>query len=855
MLKTAPWCLCGWLLGTVLQLQQASLWPLDVIGAVGGSSLFMGLLAWVLRRKSAQIFKCFLGALVAFGLALSGINARCLWQAQQRLDPLLEGKEILLVGVIASLPQQTETSVRFRFQVQSAFDVNHASSVGVPEWIELAWFDRESADLMKSSHWSDLKAGDTWQLSVRLKAPHGTLNPGGFDEALWRWEQGVMATGSVSTGKRSEAPQKIKSSWLYPIEQARQYVRSDIERKLLNGSAQNRSMAGVISALVVGDQAAIQASDWDLFRATGVAHLMSISGLHITLFAWVMAALIRGLWRVSALLGSRLCLSWPAPHVALWAGTLLATLYALFSGWGLPSQRTVIMLWVVCMLRLIGARWPPFWGLGLALWVVVAFDPWAMLQPGFWLSFVAVGILMVNEPLQHAERTKLVNDDPEMVRENHFLSICIKMLAKTMTLHRDLLREQWVVTVALTPLAVLFFWQVSWVGFLANLVAIPWVTCLVTPLAIVGVLVPPLWVVASWALQPMMALLTILASLPGSVWLFPTPPLGLAVMAILGGLLYLQPWPWTLRCWGVLFILPIFMWQVPRPEPGHFDLWFADVGQGNAVLLRTTHHALLYDAGPLYTETADAGQRVLVPLMNRLGVNLDRVVLSHRDADHTGGAAAVLRSNPGADLWSSLEEGHPLSNLRPVNACMAGQKWEWDGVQFELLHPLFSDYPKLVGPNALSCVLRVEASQVAAIKLGPDRHLASALLVGDIEAPQELAMLERNALQAVGVLLVPHHGSQTSSTNGFIQALRPQWAVVQAGYRNRYGHPAPSVVQRYESQGVSLSISSECGAAYWQSSNPLQLDCERELHRRYWHPPRKTEPHRPESSIAQERRK
>jgi len=296
------------------------------------------------------------------------------------------------------------------------------------------------------------------------------------------------------------------------------------------------------------------------------------------------------------------------------------------------------------------------------------------------------------------------------------------------------------------------------------------------------------------------------------------------------------------------------MWQVPRPAPGHFDLWFADVGQGNAVLLRTTHHALLYDAGPLYTETADAGQRVLVPLMNRLGVKLDRVVLSHRDADHTGGAAAVLRANPSADVWSSLEEGHPLSNLRPVNACMAGQKWEWDGVQFELLHPLFSDYPKLVGTNALSCVLRVEASQVASLKLGSDRHLASALLVGDIEAPQELAMLERNALQAVGVLLVPHHGSQTSSTIGFIQALRPQWAVVQAGYRNRYGHPAPSVVQRYESQGVPLSISSECGAAYWQSSNPLQLDCERALHRRYWHPPRKTEPQGPESSIAQERR-
>jgi len=841
MLKTAPWCLSGWLLGTALQLQQASLWPLAVIWAVGSSSLLLGWLAWVLRHKTSQISKCLLGAMIAFGLALSGINARCLWQSQQRLDSSLEGKEILLVGVIASLPQQTESSVRFRFHVQSAFDVSQASIAIVPEWIDLAWYDRESADLMKGSHWADLQAGDTWKFSVRLKSPHGTLNPGGFDEALWRWEQGVMATGSVSVGKRAEAPQKIKSSWLYPIAQARQYVRSSIEGKLLSGDAQSRSMAGVIAALVMGDQAAIQATDWDLFRATGVAHLMSISGLHITLFAWVMAAATRGLWRASALSGSRLCLNWPAPHVALLAGSLMATLYALFSGWGLPSQRTVIMLWVVCLLRLMGAQWPPFWSLGLALGVVVAFDPWAMLQPGFWLSFVAVGVLMVNEPLQHKESTNLEDDCSEMVRKIDFVSICLKMVTKAWASLRGLLREQWVVTLALTPLAILFFGQVSWVGFLANLVAIPWVTWLVTPLAILGVFVPPLWVLASWALQPLMALLSLLASWPGSVWLLPAPPLGLAIVAILGGLLLLQQWPWALRCWGILFILPIFIWQVPRPELGHFDLWFADVGQGNAVLIRTTHHALLYDAGPVYTETSDAGQRVLVPLLNRLGVKLDRVMLSHRDADHTGGAASVLRAHPHADLWSSLEDGHPLSNLRPVRACMAGQKWEWDGVQFELLHPLFSDYPQMAGANALSCVLRVDASQVNSSEIAHDRRMASALLVGDIEAPQELALLQREALQAVGVLLVPHHGSQTSSTNGFIQALSPHWAVVQAGYRNRYGHPAPSVLHRYESLGVPVSISSECGAAHWQSSKPQHLGCERVLRRRYWHPPRKAE--------------
>ena len=843
MLKTAPWCLGGWLVGTAWQLQQASLWSLDVILAACGLSLLLGLIAWVLHTlithdsKFSEVAKWPIIALVFFGLALSCVNARALWQAQHRLNPVLEGQEILLLGVIASLPQQTDISVRFRFQVQSASKLNQASSVVVPEWIDLVWYDRESAEMMKGNLWADLKAGDTWQFSARLKAPHGTLNPGGFDEALWRWEQGVMATGAVTTSKRAAVPQKIKSSWLYPIAQARQYVRSEIERKLLQGDAQSRSLAGVIAALVMGDQAAIQAADWDLFRATGVAHLMSISGLHITLFAWVMAAAIRSMWRASALGGSRLCLRWPAPHVALLAGTLMATLYALFSGWGLPSQRTVIMLWVVCLLRLVGTRWPIFWSLGLALWVVVALDPWAMLQPGFWLSFVAVGVLMLNEPVQSADRTQLEDGGAGMLT---------KMVGQAFRTLRNLLREQWVITLALTPLAVLFFGQLSWVGLLANLVAIPWVTWLVTPLALLGVLAPPLWLVASWALQPLMTLLTWMASLPGSVWFLPTPPLVLAILAMGGGLLLLQQWPWALRSWGLLFILPIFLWQVPKPPPGQFDLWFADVGQGNAVLIRTTHHALLYDAGPLYSETSDAGQRIVVPLLHRLGVKLDRVMLSHRDADHTGGAPAVLRAHPQADLWSSLEHGHPLSTLRPVKVCMAGQKWEWDGVQFELLHPLASDYAKLAGSNALSCVLRVDASQQASSKKSHESQKASALLVGDIEAAQELAMLQRLALQPVGVLLVPHHGSQTSSTNGFIEALKPHWAVVQAGYLNRYGHPSPRVVQRYQTQDVPLSISSECGAAYWQSTQPHELICEREIRRRYWHTPKGTVSRSPE---------
>jgi competence protein ComEC len=254
-------------------------------------------------------------------------------------------------------------------------------------------------------------------------------------------------------------------------------------------------------------------------------------------------------------------------------------------------------------------------------------------------------------------------------------------------------------------------------------------------------------------------------------------------------------------------------------------MWFADVGQGNAVIVRTVNHALLYDTGPKYSENSDAGQRVLVPFMSRMGIRLDRLILSHRDSDHTGGAAAVLANQKNAQVWASLEDGNPISNLRTVNVCLAGQKWTWDGVQFEFLHPSQSDLMVKSSANAISCVLRIDAGQAK----------ASALLVGDIEAPQEFALLQRATLKPVDVLLVPHHGSQTSSTASFITKLKPEWAVVQAGYRNRYGHPAPKVIERYESMGVRLVSSPDCGAAYWQSIQPQKLECERVLRKRYWH--------------------
>ena len=843
MWRWMPGWVGAWLLGTRLQLQQEIVWPVAWTLTGSASALVVLAGAYWLERCQAHLFQKFmpwathrlavLGAIALLACAL--VNARCALQMQEALNPRLEGQDLHALVEVASLPRMGEKGVLFRGRVLRASLASSGDAVKVPTFIEFNWSDWEAPSSMDLPLWQSLQAGDQWQFQVRLKLPHGSLNPGGFDEELRLWELGIMATGSVHAGKGQRPPNKLSSSWRYPVDRWRQQVRAQIHSTLQASELGAKSSAGVIAALVMGDQAEIASSDWQIFRATGVAHLMSISGLHITMLAWLASVLLAWGWRSSARRGSVLCLRLPAPLAASVGGLLVALSYAVFCGWGLPAQRTILMLFVLSVLRWQGVRWPWYGSWALALWVVSVWDPWALLQASFWLSFVAVGALILADPGAASRRTNLEGWDAKLVQPGPFAEFRLMLGIRLFTYFKSLVREQWVVTVALAPLSILFFGQLSVSGMLANLMAIPWVTLCVTPLALAGWVWHPLWHVAAGAFEPLMWGLTWLSQWPSGVWHFAQAPMGLTLLAILGALICFQQWPWALRCWGVLWLLPIGLWQVPKPVWGQFDLWALDIGQGNAVLLRTAHHALLYDTGPTWGADADAGQRVLVPFMSRMGVDLDRLMLSHRDSDHTGGASAVLANHPHADLWTSLEAGHPLSQLRDVNRCYAGQKWTWDGVRFEVLHPALADYALNKTSNGLSCVLRIDASQGDLSQNGHDARTASALLVGDIEAPQEQALLQAHALQAVDFLLVPHHGSLTSSGFDFVQQLMPKWAVVQAGYRNRYGHPSPQVVARYAQLGVPLAMSPVCGAAHWQSQTPQALDCERNLKRRYWH--------------------
>ena len=792
--------LLGILAGSACQMVQAVLWGwpwyagLLVLGAAVGIT--------AARRPGGGAARwCTVAlalAMVAFGLT----GSRALVFQARGLDPALEGRDIRVTGVVTAMPQWSDAGTRFRLAVESA--LLDGRPVRLPPEVSLAWYTgnvgpaADGALLELQRQPVALRAGERWQMTVRLKAPHGNSNPHGFDYELWLWEQGLQATGYVRSGAADPSAVRLEQTTRHPVESARQTVRDRIF-----GQMGERREAGLIAALVVGDQNAIDRADWDVFRATGVAHLMSISGLHVTMFAWLAAALVGALWRRSAWL----CLRVPAPHAAVLGGMLLALGYAVFSGWGIPSQRTVWMLATVGLLRLSARQWPwpMVWLLVCA--VVVAVDPWALTQAGFWLSFVAVGVLFASGPAAP------VPPSPGLL---------VRL--------RGLVREQGVITVALAPLTLLLFGQVSLVGLLANLLAIPWVTLVVTPLAMLGVLAPPAWLAAGVCLAWLGTGLQWLAQWPWATVSVAQAPLWAGVAGVVGGLLLVLKGPWYVRLAGLPLLLPVLLWQVPRPPPGEFSLIAADIGQGNAVLVQTARHALLYDAGPRFSRESDAGHRVLVPLLRALDVRLDTVVVSHRDNDHVGGALAVLAMQTSAQLLSSVEQDHALQSVRPVQRCQAGQGWHWDGVDFAVLHPSPGDYATPSRPNALSCVLRITSRPG-----GAGQPARVVVLAGDIERAQEARLVADGTALKADLLLVPHHGSKTSSSAEFLDAVAPRFALVQSGYRNRFGHPAEAPLARYRERSVVVLDSPRCGAATWRSDLPTVVQCQRAEGLRYWH--------------------
>ncbi len=726
----------------------------------------------LLRRRHWLLLACCVAVLAFTQAAL-----RAELRMRPELHPAWEGRDLVLSGRVDSLPiavtgQGGVPGWRFEFEVEAVGATGAALPPEVPRRLMLLAYDAAQP----------ITAGERWRFTARLKRAHGLANPGGFDAELWLFEQGLRASGVVRTAERLQA-----APW-WSLDAARQRLRTAIRDHVADPG-----MAGVLAALSLGDQNAIAHSDWTLFRDTGVSHLLSVSGSHVVLLGWLAAALVAPLWRRS----HWLCLRVPAPTAARWVGVIVALAYALFSGWGVPAQRTVVMLAAVASLRSIGLRWP--WPLVLlaAAVVVTAVDPWALMQPGFWLSFGAVGLLMAAGG-EHAEAWKA------------------RLKAA--------LRTQLIATVGLAPLSLICFSQLSIVGLLANLVAIPLISFVITPLALLGGLVTPLWALAALLMQGLMAWLRLLMAWPAAVWWLPAAPLWAQGLALVGAVLIVLRLPWRLRAAGLLMTLPLLWPVVPQPAAGEFELLAPDIGQGNAVVVHTAGHVLVFDAGPTYAPGSDAGERVLLPVLRSLGMRrLDVLMLSHRDGDHVGGAAALMQALSVGELRSSLEPGHPLLNAGPpTQRCEAGQSWTWDGVRFDVLHPTAAHYGGGFRSNDLSCVLRITAASGR-----------RALLAGDLEAEQERQLVKREPELHSEVLLVPHHGSKTSSSAELLAAVQPSTGLVQAGYRSRFGHPAPPVLARYQAAGVAIVASPSCGAWRWQSMDGAS-SCERELSRRYW---------------------
>lgn len=771
--------------------------------------LFLGI-AWRYRRlnlRPAVRHLCI--SLASAGLGFIWASLIAASHLSEELPQDLEGQDITLIGTIDSLPHQSQDGVRFNFLIEKSLPDNALIS-RLPSRVALSWY-RVSGELSASLP-VDVRAGERWQLTVRMKRPHGNANPmTGFDYEVWLLEQGLRATGVVRPADRYANTRLAPFVWSIGnlIERSRDFLRTRIHAAL-----PDQRYAGVVVALVVGDQREVGQSDWKIFNRTGIGHLVSISGLHITMVAGLFASLMFYLWRHSFFSDAQLPLRIPAQKVAALSGGLMALLYVALAGFGVPAQRTLYMLTAVALAMWCGRLSSLSQVLCFALVTVVLFDPWAVLWPGFWLSFGAVALLLyVGSEREYR---------PNSANWCDSLSRAWRSASTT----------QYAISVGLIPLTVLLFSQVSLISPVANAIAIPLVSFVVTPLSLLGSVLPDplsMWLLrlAHGCVALLAQFLEYLSSQRFAVWSVAAPSPPIFLVAMLGACWLLAPRGWPLRFFGLLCFLPLVLNTATRPTSGEMKVTAFDVGQGMALLVETAGHRLLYDTGPYYSPESDGGSRVLLPYFFASGISqLDTVIVSHNDNDHSGGALSLPGAIEVTELISSLKPESPIIQRYPDHRrCQAGQTWNWDGVHFEMLHPSAAAYDSVKWkPNAYSCTL----------KISTDKY--SILLPGDIEAVQEKELLNTvpDKLHAT-VLLAPHHGSGTSSTSDFLSAVHPEFALFQVGYRNRYHHPKTEVFERYADFGVKRLRTDEAGAITLQFGSTLIISEYRTEHARYWY--------------------
>lgn len=704
------------------------------------------------------------------------------WRAdlalQARLPHSLEKQDVLVTGTVTELPQAQDGATRFEF------DVAHAEFAGraVPMHgrVRLSWYaSRQHAP-------PEITPCSTWRLRARMKRPHGMVNPGGMDFERSALQKGIIATGYV----REDA-----ANTLLDRGACVDGVRARVGRAIAGALPGDAHAARLLRALSVGDERALDEHDWQVVRATGISHLIAISGFHVGLAAVFGAWLVRLAWWLFPSLGLRLARPLAEAAVAFPA----ALAYGALAGFGLPTTRTLLMIAVLAGWRLLrrGAGFGE--GFGLALAAILLVDPLSVLSAGFWLSFAGVALLAWTLARDSGWRGRL----------------------------KEIGLAPLLMTLALLPLTVWFFGQASLVAPLANLLAVPFVSFVIVPIDLAACALLFAWPWAGGVLLHACAhlvdglwwVLVRLAAWPAAMQYLPAASLLAFVLACGGAVWLLAPRGVPARALGALLLLPLCWPRNTLPADRAFRATVIDVGQGLSVLVRTRHHALLVDAGARYPSGFDLGEAAVVPTLHALGVtHLDRMLISHGDNDHSGGAVAVLAAYPGTPVGG----GEPARGPVPMRQCDAGQHWSWDGVAFRMLRP---PAPVTIHGNDAGCVLLVSA--------GGGRLLLPADTSSKVEPDIARAVPPGPPL----VLIVPHHGSKTSSSRGYLEALHPQLAIASSGYLNGYHHPAPEVVARYRALGIPLLDTPDTGAVrlvFPAVAPPRVVSRERLRQSRYW---------------------
>lgn len=700
------------------------------------------------------------------------------WDAGERiadrLDPALEGPTLAIRGTVASVPQVRADGVRFRLAT--------VPQAGLPALLELTWYEAE---------WVP-RTAERLALEVRLRRPRGFANPGGSDYEARMLREGIGATGYLRE-VRSEG-RDFSDVLRRPVLAARGAVADAIRAAL-----GTRPATGIVAGLSVGLQDALSTEQWRALARSGTSHLMAISGMHVGMLAvigaWFASRVQRWRQRRGALGASR--------DAAVIAGSLTALAYAALAGWSVPTQRTVIMISVVAVALRLRRRIGAADALALGAIAVLLLEPLAPLSVGFWLSFGAVAAILV---------------------------VCVGQLSRPGVL-RGFTQAQLAVSVGLVPILVGCFGSLSLVSALVNVLAIPLYTIVVVPAVLIAtalaLLAPPaggaLLAAVAWLIESTWPLIAIPASWSFATWgMAGLPPLGWCVL-VMSAVAALLPLPVPGRLAGALVVVALGGWRTEPPEEGALHFAMLDVGQGLAAVIETRRHVLVYDTGPAFRSGSDAGALAVEPYLRHRGLRrIDLLVASHDDNDHAGGAATLANLVPVARRAAS---GRALDALGTVERCRAGESWNWDGVQFDWLHPGPELLPK---DNDRSCVLRVRA--------GP--HVL--LLPGDAERAAEAELLARGGTGPVDVLLVPHHGSRSSSSDSFVAATRPAWALASAGHRNRWGFPVAQVVERWQDAGAVLLVSASAGAIEFDVHPDRPLEAPRQwriLRRRFWQDP------------------